>query len=170
MLADDLLQPRVREDLDPVVGEDARRVLVPLVADDLGKVLDEVAAAGDVQDLAPAADGQHGHVARERALEERELGAVALGPYAVRLRVRLGAVGVGVEVGAAGEDEPVEGVERLLDALGAGRHEQRPPAGALDRLHVRERDERGRELPDAPARLLRVARDPDDRTHRYEST
>ena len=34
----------IRLDLDLVVGEDARRVLVPLVADDLRQVLDEVAA------------------------------------------------------------------------------------------------------------------------------
>ena len=140
------------------------------MADDVGKVLDEVAAAGDVQHLAPAADGQHGHVARERALEERELGAVALGPRPVRLGVRLGAVGLRVEVGAAGEDEPVERVERLLDAFRRRGHEQRPPAGALDRADVRERDERRRQLPDAPAGVLGVARDPDDRTHRYEST
>src|SRR5205823_3775057 len=35
---------------DVVVGERARRVLVLLVADDVGKVLHEVAAAGDVED------------------------------------------------------------------------------------------------------------------------
>ena len=64
----------LREDVDVVVGEDARRLLVPLVADDLGEVLDEVAAQRDVQHLASAADGEHGHVARERRLEERELG------------------------------------------------------------------------------------------------
>jgi hypothetical protein len=50
---------------------------VLLVPDDVGQVLDEVAAAGDVQHLAPAADCEHRHVALERALEQRELGVVA---------------------------------------------------------------------------------------------
>jgi hypothetical protein len=145
-------------------------VLVVLVADDFGKVLDEVAAPGDVQHLAPAADRQHGHVARERALEEHELRAVALGARPVRRGMRLGAVALRVEVGAAREDEAVESVQGLLDSLRRRRHQQRPPAGLLDRADVRERDERRRQLPDAPAGLFGVARDPDDRTHRYEST
>ena len=46
-------------DLDVVVGERAGRVLVLVVADQLGQVLLEVAAACDVQDLAAAADREH---------------------------------------------------------------------------------------------------------------
>ena len=38
-----------------------------------------------------------------------------------------------VEVGAAGEEDSVERVERLLDPVLARRHEQRPAAGRLDR-------------------------------------
>ena len=45
-----------------------------------------------------------------------------------------GAVQVRVDVGAAGEDEAVDGVERLLDRVGRRRDDQRPAAGALDRL------------------------------------
>ena len=100
-----------------------RVVLVLLVADDVGKVLDEIAAAGDVQHLAPSADGEHRHVAIERSLEQRELGVVPLPRDAERLLVRLLAVELGIEVRAAGEDEPVEPVESLVDRVVGRRHE-----------------------------------------------
>ena len=76
-------------------------VLVLLVPDDLRQVLDEVAAAGDVQHLAPAADCEDRHVALERALEQRELGVVAPADDAGGLLVRFLAVELRVEVGAA---------------------------------------------------------------------
>ena len=38
-------------------------------------------------------------------------------------------------------------------------------ARALDRVDVRERHERGRHVPDPPARILRVRGDSDDRPH-----
>src|SRR5207237_10909420 len=66
---DDGAEPALRIDPDPVRREDARRLAVPLVSDHLRQVLDEVAAAGDVQELAAAADGEYGHVALERFLE-----------------------------------------------------------------------------------------------------
>ena len=69
------------------------------------------------------------------ACEERELGAVALGHDPVRLGVRLLAVELRIEVGAAREDQAVERVERLLDArrrragrAAPGRRPARPPA------------------------------------------
>ena len=66
---EELAQPRVRLDVDVMVAEDARCVLVLLVAHDLGQVLDEIAAAGDVEDLAATADSEYRHVALERRLE-----------------------------------------------------------------------------------------------------
>ena len=86
-LTEQRAEPRSLLDLDLVVGEDARRLLVLLVADDLGQVLDEVAAAGDVQHLRAAADREHGHVALERGAQERQLGPVALRTRARRLGV-----------------------------------------------------------------------------------
>ena len=68
-----------RLDRDVVVGEDARGLLVPLAADDLRQVLDEVAAPGDVQDLAAAADREHRHVALQRRRQQRQLGGIAVG-------------------------------------------------------------------------------------------
>ncbi len=61
-----------------------------VVADQVGQVLDEVAAEGDVQDLRAAADREHRQVALERRAQERELGAVALGHDPGRLGVGLG--------------------------------------------------------------------------------
>ena len=140
---------RLRLDRDVVLGELAGQLLVLLVADHLGQVLDEVAAERDVQHLRAAADREHRHVARERGLQQRELGAVALLDDPVRRLVALLAVGGRIEVGAAGEDDPVERVERLLDPVVRGRHEQRAPAGALDGPHVVGRDERRLLLPGA---------------------
>ena len=82
-------------------------------------MLYEVAAETDVQHLRAAADSEYGHFARKRALEQRELCAVAVRADAEGLRVRLGAVQLRIEVGAAGEEQPVDGVERLLEAARA---------------------------------------------------
>ena len=57
-----------RPHVDLVVGEDRRRLLVFLVADDLGQVLHEVAAAGDVQHLRARGRREHRHVALERGV------------------------------------------------------------------------------------------------------
>jgi len=75
---------------------------------------------------AAAADREDGHVTLERGGEERELGVVALRPGAERGRMRLRAVEIGVDIGAPGEEQPVEPVECLLDPALARRHEQRP--------------------------------------------
>src|SRR5207244_465582 len=72
-LADQASQPARRVDAHRVIGEDPERLPVLLVAHALRQVLDEVATSRDVQELAPAADGQDAHVARQRALHERQL-------------------------------------------------------------------------------------------------
>ena len=147
--------------LDPhrMVGERAHDLAMRLAADNLGEVLYEVAAARDVEHLRAATHREHRQVARERRLEQRQLRAVARRARPGRLRVRLRAVGLRVEVGAAGEDEPVERVDDLLHPVLDRRDEQRRPARALDRLHVHVRDERGVELPVTPRRRLDVRGD-----------
>ena len=114
-----------------MVGELARRVLVPLVADYVRQVLDEVAAPRDVQHLRAAADGQDGHVPLERTGEERDLEVVALGPRRIGCRVRFGAVERGVEVRPARDDQRVEEVQepvRVALAAAAARPGARPRA------------------------------------------
>src|SRR5439155_21422 len=86
-----------------VIRVRTRRVLVLLVADDIRQVLHEVAAARDIQHLAPTADRQHGHVALKRCLEKCELGTVPLLMNAGRLVVRFLVVEVGIEIGAASD-------------------------------------------------------------------
>jgi hypothetical protein len=165
-VAEDLRERRVPVDLHVMVDERAGRiVLVALVPDDLGQVLDQVAAARDVQHLDAAADTEHRHVAVQRCLHQLELGAVTLLMDAGRLRMRLLAVVRRIEIGAAGEDDPVERVQRLFDSLVARRYEQRPPTRFLDRTHVVVRDQGRLEIPVAPAGRRDVRGDANDRSH-----
>src|SRR5437899_6675038 len=57
----------LRPELDPhgMIREGALHLAMLLVADDLRQVLHEVAAAGNVQHLDPAAHREHWHVARK---------------------------------------------------------------------------------------------------------
>src|SRR5918999_5461500 len=71
-LAEQPAEPAVRRDPHVVVGELAGRVLVLVVSDDLRQVLHVVAAKRNVQDLRPAAYGQHRHVPFQRSPQQRE--------------------------------------------------------------------------------------------------
>ena len=132
-VADDLGEPRPLLHLDSVLGERAERRSVAVVPDVVRKVLDEVAAAGDVEQLEPAADRERRDVALERPGQERQLARVA---------VRLRGIGAGVarrpvrrrvDVDPTGEDDPVENIERLVDAVGARRTSNAlPPARSTD--------------------------------------
>ena len=79
VLAEERAEPALRSAIETSWSEKTPGVCLCLSSpDDLRQVLDEVAAARDVQQLRAAADRQHRHVPRERRLEQRELGAVAL--------------------------------------------------------------------------------------------
>src|SRR6478735_219632 len=101
VLAQQPAELRLRIDRNAVLGELARELLVLLVADDVRQVLDEVAAEGDVEHLRAPADREHGHVSRQRGLQQRQLRAVALLNDAAGRLVGLLAVGRRVEIGAA---------------------------------------------------------------------
>ena len=165
MVAEQRLEPRARLERHVVVGVLTRSVLVLVVADEVRKMLDEVAAEADVQHLAPAADGEQGHVAREGPVQESQLGAVPLLEHPVRLRVRIVAVRRRIEVGAAGQHQRVEQVERLLGAFLARRDQHGPAAGALDGPHVVGRNERRLLLPGPEDDGLEVGGYADDRSH-----
>ena len=164
-MAEDRFEPRSLLHLDRVLREDAERLAVALVPDLVGKVLDEVTAAEDIEELEAAADRERRQIALERGLEQRELAGIAVGLRRVGRGMTVGAVAGRVDVDPAREDDPVEDVERLLDRLVARRDDERPPAGLLDRLDVVERDERRRQLPRTPLRGLGVGGDADDRAH-----
>ena len=133
VLADDLVQLRAREHVDVVVGEDTGRVLVALVADHLGQVLDEITPKRDVEDLAAAADRQHRHVARECAFEERQLGGVALRAASPFVS---GCASAPYDAGSRSAPPEKMRPSRTSSVsstpVGARRHEQRPPSGRLD--------------------------------------
>ena len=101
----------------------------------VGEVLLQVAAVHHVQELHPAADRKHRQVAVERGLHQRELRIVAVAVEADGLGVRRLAIQRGIDIGAAREDDPVERIEHLLDALHRRDHHRQPP-GAQHRPRV----------------------------------
>ena len=109
-----------------MLGEDAGRLAMALVAHQLGQVLMQLAAVEHVEDLHAAADRQHRQLAVERGPEQRELCLVPAPLDDRRLGMLLGAVQSRVEVGAAREDQTIDRVERLLDRVVVRRDQQRP--------------------------------------------
>src|SRR4051794_25743774 len=152
-----------RSDVDRVLGEHPHRLAMALVSYVLREMLDEVTAAQDVEQLEAAADRERREVSLERRLEEPELARVAPLLCRVSRGVPLGAIPRWIDVDAAGEHDPVEDVERLVDPVLARGNDESTAARLLDRVDVVERHERGGQLPCPPSRRLRVRRDPDDR-------
>ena len=113
------LGERALGEADVVVGvvERPERPAVVVVALAVGQVLLERPAARDVHQLHAPADAEQREVALERAARQRDLERVALRHRALRLRVGAGAVGAGVDVGPAREEQAVEEVE---DVVGIG--------------------------------------------------
>ena len=144
---------------DVVVGavERAGRAAVVVVAEVLGQVLAQAAAEGDVDQLHAAADPQQRQVARQGAAREGHLEPVALGHGVDGLGVTLGVVDGGVDVGAADEHQAVDQVEDLVGPLGqrrVGRQQDGEAAGAVGRVDVVARQQRGGVVPHAPAGAL----------------
>ena len=155
-LARDTRGQRALAQQDIMVGavERADHAAMPTVTEQLGQVLQQRAAAGDVDQLHPPADPQHRQVPLDRRAGQGDLERVALGHRVHGLRVRPLAVAAGVDVGAAGKHEPVDQLQRLLRILGHGRvhcQHQREPASPLHRLHVVVRQQRRPQVPHAPA-------------------
>ncbi len=101
----------------------------------------------------------------DRAPCERDLEGVPLGHGADGLGVRRLSVGGGVDVGSAGEQQPVEQLQHLvgiLDQAGVRWEHQRECACALQGVDVVARKQQGRLVPDAPASLLERGADADD--------
>ena len=104
-----------------------------------GQVLHERAAARHVERLHAAADGEDRQAAPLGRADERQLERVDLPLGRPERRVRRLAVGRGVQVGAAGQQQTVEPRDEQVDDLGQQRredHGHRPRA--LERLRVGE--------------------------------
>jgi len=156
-----------RRQPDLVVGtlKRSRIATVVVMAVALGQVLQQRAAAGDVEHLHPAADPEERQIPLDRALGQRDLERVALRVDVDGRGVHGLAVGGGVDVRAAGEDQAVEQVEQLVGMLGRARirrQQQRDAAGALDRVGVLTRQQMRRRVPDAPPRALQRRAQPDN--------
>ena len=82
-----------------MLGEHAERLTMPVVPDLLRKMLHEVAAAQDVQQLEAAADGEGRQITLERSLEQPQLAGIA---------VRLRRIGLGVARDRLGLDVALE--------------------------------------------------------------
>src|SRR5581483_4882418 len=142
---------RARERLDPNrLGQSSGRRHLDLVAglflpaggsvgDHPGRrqILDEGAAEGHVQDLHPATDGEGRHADPVGLEEQLDLEGVAVGLYAVDLRIRLLAVASGIDVAAAAEQQAVDPGEQLRRGGGlAGQQQDGSRAGAPERVEV----------------------------------
>src|ERR1700683_480567 len=147
--------------------EGAQHAPVLFMAEQVGQMLQEGASERDVDQLHAAADAQHRHVALDGSARERYLEGISLGDRVNRVRPGLLAIGGGVDVGAACEQQAVDQIEYLLRVLGrtrVGREHHGQAAGALHRLYVAEPEQRGGLLPHAPARLLERGAHADHRT------
>ena len=107
------------------------RGLCPACPDDVGEVLHERAAEGDVEHLQAAAHREDRAAQLQRPRQDGQLGGVALGARRAGARVGLGAVAGRVDVGAAREHHAVEPVDgrRPTSARGAS-STGRPPAAS----------------------------------------
>jgi hypothetical protein len=137
---------------------------VLVVAEHVRKVLVQPAAVGHREQLHAPADAEHREIHPDRRPDERDLGAVAVGP-AVGERAGLFAVEIGAQVGAAGEHQGVEPAQHVGVRV-VGWQDHRPAAGSGDGLHVRVRQKRRRHLgPDPVSRWFYIGRYSDDRSH-----
>ena len=148
--------------------EGAEHATVLFVAEALGQVLHQRAAAGDVDQLHAAADAEQRHVALDRARARARSRTRRARAPCRRSRGAPAAVGGGVDVGAAGEDQAVDQLEQPARGSSAssasGGSISDESARPLHGLDVVERQQRGRLVPDAPARALERGADADHGT------
>ena len=105
------------------------------MAHDVGEVLVERAAAGDIENLDASADGERWQRLSFHGLEYHHLESVPLVAGRPRRPMAAGSVELGSDVGAPGEDDGVEPVEQLLGLFNAqalNRNENGEAAGGLD--------------------------------------
>ena len=146
----------------------ARKYRPETFADLVGQVLNQVAAERHVEHLGATADAEKRQVDVERRPNERVFEGIPILSRGPRFLMRLLAVASRINVGAACNDEPVEGGEdplrRLrIDYLRREHHDSAARVG--HRTNVDLWQKRCPHIPDAGLRLLEIARDADDRPY-----
>ena len=98
-----------------------------------GHVLDERAAERHVEDLDPAAHAEDGQAPVERALDELELELVAERIGRPEMLGRILPVATRVDVSSAAEEDPVAGVQRIVEVTVDARQGEPDAAGERQR-------------------------------------
>jgi hypothetical protein len=80
----------------------------------IGKVLAQRAAKGHVEQLHPAADAEHGHVAGSRRTHQRQLGSITLRNSQLGLGMGLLPVCRWIAVASPGEHQSIHQIEHLV--------------------------------------------------------
>ena len=163
--ADDVRQSCAVFDRRRVRREHAAAELIAARAQRLRQMLVQCATRGDVRQLQTPADAENGHPATTCAGQQRQLPRITIGAGLVGLGVGRGAVESGIDVEAAGEDQPVQTVEhRVGGSIRVGLRWQQHPRAA-DRGGRVEVDlgQKGRaHVPHTLLGALEVGREADD--------
>jgi len=127
----------------------------------LGKVQEQRASLGDVEQLHAATDAEDRHVAGADVLGEQPVEILAARLHHPDRRVGHVAVATGIEVAAPDEHHAVEPVEHLHDVVlvGQRRQDHGQAAGGEDAVVVAGRDERERGVLLAGGAEIRVDTD-----------
>jgi hypothetical protein len=128
----------------------------------VGQVLVELAAVGDSQQFHPPAHAEHRQVGVQGRVEHGQFARVPVRPGHGEPVLRRAVAGR-VDVGPAGQHQPVETADQVGGAGLVGWQHHRAGAGFAHHPHIAFRDEHSGLIPDAPPRLLHIGRDPDDR-------
>jgi hypothetical protein len=116
---------------------------------------------GHVEQLHSAADAEYRQPVGQRGGEQLQFRLITLGVDPARPRVRLRPIAGGVDVAAAGENEPVQPAQGARDA--GHRGQQHGHTASLgDLVDVAGRQQRGRRVPASPLGRLGVRGQSDD--------
>ena len=148
-------------------AEAVGRAAVRVVPDQVGHVLVEGAAAGDVEHLRAAADAEQGHALPDAGLGDGQLPGVPVGRVDVRLRMLGRAVDGGVDVAPAGDHKAVKyGHGRFgLRHVATGREQDRTAPVVPDGRDVVPRQQGTLLRPATPVGVGVVRGDANSRRH-----
>ena len=163
-VAEHAAEPRTGLDGHRVAGEGARGALVQLAGTGaVTQVLDQRTAEHHVQQLHAPADGEHRQPGVDGGAQQIELGPVAVRHHPGRGGIRRLPVQGWIDVGSAGQQQPVQRLDQHRRAL-HGRDHHRKPSRRGDTAGVSRRHHHALHV--APVREARrhlVGADPDQR-------